>query len=336
MNQYARGIITALLFLSMNAGVKAQGIEQHDYTDYHVHLQDSSTVQLGFRLLKALGKTPTSIDSLVFDADTIIQRLDRAKFKNAWILSNAYWFGSPLTPIQNEYEAVKKQNDWTADQASHYPGRLKAFMSVNPLKSYALKEMQRCIDSKRFAGLKLHFANSKVNLFDEAHIVKLQKIFALANKNHLVMLIHFRSAQQWDGSANALILINKLMPFAKNTKVVIAHMGGWGGYDKPTHTALERFAAYIHQNNAYSKNLYLEVSAVLPLNTDEEYKPIKNKPGWDPVAALNKRIGQIGIDHILFGTDWPLIDIDPYIQLLNTTLGASIAQQILSNTISGY
>lgn len=333
MNQYKTKIVIGLLLVSLNTVLKAQ-VYQDGYTDHHVHLQDSSTVRLGYRMLKAIGQTPTKTDSLVFDADTIIERLDKAKFREAWILSNAYWFGSPLTPVENEYEAVKKQNDWTAEQAARYPGRLKAFMSINPLKPYALKEIQRCVESKCFTGLKLHFANSEINLFDKTQVIQLQKVFALANKNRLLMLVHFRSGQKWDGRANTQILLNQLMPFAKNTKVIIAHMAGWGGYDKPMHAALELIAAYMHQNNSYNQNLYLEVSAVLPLSLNEDYKPAKRKTDWDPATALNKRIGQISRDHILFGTDWPLIDIGPYIRLLDTALGISTVQQILKNRVA--
>src|SRR5262245_17706165 len=94
---------------------------QNDYTDYHVHIQDSATVQLGFRMLKAFNEVPKKVDSLVLNADTVIEKLNRAKFKKAWIISNAYWFGSPFTPIENEYQEVKKQNDWTAEQAARYP-----------------------------------------------------------------------------------------------------------------------------------------------------------------------------------------------------------------------
>jgi predicted TIM-barrel fold metal-dependent hydrolase len=251
-------------------------------------------------------------------------------------LSNAYLFGSPIISVENEYEEVKKQNDWIANQAERYPERLKAFMSVNPLKSYALEEITRCAATKRFAGLKLHFANSKINLLDTAQVKQLQKIFTAANQNHLLMLVHFRSGQQWDGLANAQILLKQLMPLAKDTKVVIAHMAGWGGYDESSDKALKLIAAYLHQNNAYFKNLYLETSAVFPLSLNEDYKPPKSKTDWNAVAALKRRINEIGIDHILFGTDWPLIDIDPYIQLLNAGLGTATVQQILKNKITAY
>lgn len=330
MNWLRINTIVALLFMLVNNSLKAQ-VNNRDYIDYHVHLQDSTTVQLGYRMLKAFGQTPTRMDSLVLDADTIINRLNRAKFKKAWILSNAYWYGSPILTVENEYEEVKKQNDWIAEQAARYPERLTALMSVNPLKPYALKEIQRCIASKHFKGLKLHFANSKVNLFDKAQLAQLQKVFALANKNRLLLFVHFRNASDWNGKTNAEILVKHLLPFAKQTKVILAHMSGWGSFDKPTDDALNVMIASMQKNGSNSSNLYFDLSAVLPIDVNEEHQSAKSKENWNPTEALNKRIKQIGVAHILFGTDWPLIEIESYIKLLDSTLEPSTVQKILKN-----
>ncbi|OOQ62237.1 amidohydrolase family protein [Mucilaginibacter pedocola] len=292
------------------------------YTDHHIHLQDSETVQLGFRMLKAFKETPKHIDSLVLNADTVIKRLDGAKFQSAWILSNAYWFGSPMTPVEDEYTVVKRQNDWIAAEAKRYPTRLKAFMSINPLKPYALEEIKRCGESKRFAGLKMHFANSKVNLQNKADVAKLKQVFAAASQYHLMLLVHFRSAKKWSGTTNTTVLLNDLMPYAKNTKVIIAHMAGWGGYDRPTNAALKLIAQWLKQSPTHRKNLYLELSAVLEAKASKDDLPI---------AVLKKRISEIGTGNILFGTDYPLIDIKPYVSLLEQKLGKPLVQQVLNN-----
>jgi len=326
--------VAVLIFLFAFAGnLKAQ-VKPNYYTDYHVHLQDSATVQLGFRMLKAFHLKATRADSLCFDADTIIRRLDKAKFQSAWIISNAYWFGSPATPVKNEYQEVKKQNDWIAAQAAQYPDRLKAFMSVNPLKPYAIKEIERCAATKGFTGLKLHFANSKINLFDEAQVKRLQKVFAIADKYRLLLLVHFRNSEKWDGAANTEILLKQILPFSKNTKVVIAHMAGWGGYDRQTDKALRLIAAYLHSNKKSGRNLYLDVSAVFPLNENNGHTTsVKNKVTWQPLIALKKQIERVGTDHIVFGTDWPLIDIGPYMEMLNKNLGEQTTRQILNTRV---
>lgn len=321
--------IALIVFLILNVSLHAQP-KPNRYTDYHVHLQDSATVQLGYRMLKVWHQKPTHMDSLCFDADTIVGRLDRAKFHSAWIISNAYWFGSPATPVDNEYQQVKHQNDWIAQQAARYPDRLKAFMSVNPLKPYALDEIARCAATHRFAGLKLHFANSKVDLFDAVQVKQLQKVFAAANKYHLLMLVHFRSAEKWDGAANASVLVKQLLPFAKNTKVVIAHMAGWGGYDRQLDKALQVIASSLRSDAGLRHSLYLDISAVFPVATDSH---ANYRPAWHPLIAFKKRIAQIGTNHIVFGTDWPLIDIGPYIELLEKNLGVQTVRAILDTQV---
>ncbi|HEX8020232.1 MAG TPA: TatD family hydrolase [Mucilaginibacter sp.] len=332
MKCYLSRVSVLLFFILLADSLNAQ-VKPNYYTDYHVHLQDSATVQLGYRMMKAFHLKATKMDSLCFDADTIIKRLDKAKFYSAWIISNAYWFGSPVTPVQNEYEEVKKQNDWIAAQAARYPDRLKAFMSVNPLKPYAIGEIERCAATKRFTGLKLHFANSKVNLFDKVQLKQLQKVFAVANKYNLLLLVHFRSSEKWDGAANTEILIKQILPFAKNTKVVIAHMAGWGGYDRQTDKALSLIAAYLHSDK--SPHLYLDISATFPLGSDKDHtKSIKGRVTWHPLTALKKQIKNIGTDHIVFGTDWPLIDIDTYVKVLDENLGRQTAQQILNTRVT--
>ncbi|QEM13523.1 amidohydrolase family protein [Mucilaginibacter rubeus] len=333
MKHYSQRAAALIFFLVLAVNLKAQ-VKPNYYTDYHVHLQDSATVQLGYRMLKAFHLKATKMDSLCFDADTIIGRLDKAKFHSAWIISNAYWFGSPATPVKNEYLEVKKQNDWIAAQAAQYPDRLKAFMSINPLKPYAIKEIERCAVTKRFTGLKLHFANSKVNLFDKAQVKQLQKVFAVANKYKLLLLVHFRNSEKWEGAANTKILLKQILPFAKNTKVVIAHMAGWGGYDRQSDKALRLISAYLHSNKEPGSNLFLDVSAVFPLDENSNHtKSVKRNTTWHQLIALKKQIKKIGTDHIVFGTDWPLIDIGPYIEMLNKNLGEQTTRQILNTRV---
>src|ERR1043165_2808035 len=88
------------------------------------------------------------------NVDALIKNLDAAGIQRAAVLSAAYWFGSPFHPnVENELAKVRAENDWNADQAARYPGRLIAFMSVNPLKDYALAELERCAKSGRFKGV---------------------------------------------------------------------------------------------------------------------------------------------------------------------------------------
>lgn len=124
-----------------------------------------------------------------YNADQLIKNLDAAGIHRAVVLSTAYWFGSPFHKnVENELAKVRAENDWTADQVARYPGRLIAFMSVNPLKDYALGELERCAKSGRFKGVKLHFGNSQIDLKNPQHVATMKEFFRAANRLRMPML----------------------------------------------------------------------------------------------------------------------------------------------------
>ena len=89
--------------------------------------------------------------------------MDEAQVSRAVVLSTAYSLANPhKPPVPNERKAVRNDNDWTGAQVARYPKRLTGFCSVNPLKPYAVEEIDRCAkDPNLRTGLKLHFGNSE-------------------------------------------------------------------------------------------------------------------------------------------------------------------------------
>src|SRR6185503_2543128 len=116
-------------------------------------------------------------------ARNLIELLDAAGIQRALVLSVAYtWGKASRAPVAHEYEQVKAENDWTAQQVAQYPKRLLAFCSFNPLRPYALKELARCSrDPQLHHGLKLHFGNSDVDLDNPANVAQVRKVFEAAN-----------------------------------------------------------------------------------------------------------------------------------------------------------
>lgn len=327
INHFLRWLVLACC---IPAGLIAQP-PVSKWTDHHVHLQDSATIQFNFRMLEALHRKPERMDSLVLDADSIIHRLDKAKFQSAWILSSAYWFGSPIISVDNEYEQVKRQNDWIIEQAARYPDRLFPFISVNPLKPYAVEEIVRAASNKSVVGLKMHFANSRVNLLDTAQLKQVQQVFTTANQQGLVILLHLRSGKKWNGNAHTQVFLEKLIPLLTNTKIVVAHLAGWGGYDDETDHAFARIARYNKQKGINSHHIYLEMGAVFPFDEEHKGQPVKLHAAR--LALLKRRIKEMGIDRILFGTDWPYVDMQDYVNTLTKELGSVTVQQILNNDL---
>src|SRR3954470_14545861 len=224
-------------------------------------------------------------------ADDLIAVLDEAGIRRAAVLSTAYWFGSPLMPkaAGDEYANVRAENDWTAQQAARYPGRLVVFCSFNPLKDYALQEIDRCAKIPQVKGIKLHFGNSGVDVRNPEHVEKLRQVFAAANRNRMAIVAHLWTLDKRYGREDAQILLDKILPAAPDVPVQIAHFAGGGpGY---TDEALAVYADAIAAGDPRTKNLYFDVATV----ADEQPAEV--------LRTFAKRIRQVGLQRVLFGTD---------------------------------
>jgi len=226
----------------------------------------------------------------------LIRLLDSARIRRAVVLSVAYQFANPNRPaVANEYERVKAENDWTADQVAKYPDRLIGFCAVNPLRDYALAELERCarIAGLR-TGLKLHFGNSDVQMTNRDHVDALRRVFRAANDRRMAIVVHMRPSvtrQRPYGAEEARIFLNDIIPAAPDVPVQIAHLCGAGGFDDPgIEPALGVFTDAVAARDARMARVYFDISGVgLGLN--------------DKGARIAARIRQLGVQRVLFGSD---------------------------------
>lgn len=230
-------------------------------------------------------------------ARDVIALLDQAGMRRALILSVAYtWGKASRTPVENEYEHVRAENDWTAQQVAQYPDRLRAFCSVNPLKAYALEEVTRCSrDPGLQRGLKLHFGNSDVDLDNAENVAQVRKVFAAANDYGMAIVVHMRTSidnHRGYGAAQARVFVNELLPAAPDVPIQIAHLAGAGGYEPLVADALGVFVEAIGSQDGRMKNVLFDVTAVV----DAAARPAQ----LEEIAA---RIRQIGLGRILYGSD---------------------------------
>lgn len=225
-------------------------------------------------------------------AEQLIRDLDATGTRRAVVLSVAYYFGSRITgDMADEYAKVRTENDWAAEQVKRYPDRLIGFCSFNPLKDYALLELERCAASPTFKGLKIHFSMSSVDLKNSDHVQKVRQVFAAANKHRLPIIVHVRADQTY-GREHAEILVKEILTAAPNIPVQIAHL--WGGEDF-SESALIAYADAIARHDPATKNLYFDVAElelVLRGRQDELKK----------AATLMRRIG---LNRLLWGSDGP-------------------------------
>jgi predicted TIM-barrel fold metal-dependent hydrolase len=255
--------------------------------DYHQHLFSPDA-----------GKLVTGdVTSAGLSARDLIQLLDSAGIRRALVLSVAYtWGKASRASVDYEYAHVKAENDWTAQQVSQYPDRLRAFCSVNPLKSYAMDEVKRCQNNPQLRyGLKLHFGNSDVDLDDPEKVAQVRKVFQVANSLRMAIAVHMRTSldlRRKYGADAARVFLNELLPAARDVPVQIAHLAGAGGYNAEVDSALAVFTDAIAKGDPRMKNVWFDVTGVV-------------RPGM-PDSVLQQiatRIRQVGPERVLFGSD---------------------------------
>lgn len=260
---------------------------QTPVVDYHQHLFSPGAAAL----------VTGNPDSPGISARDVVALLDAADIRRALVLSVAYtWGKASRAPVDDEYERVKAENDWTAQQVAHYPDRLRAFCSFNPLKPYAPEELARCSNDPQLRhGLKLHFGNSDVALDNADNVAQVRRTFEAANRYRMPIVVHMRTSrdlQRRYGADEARVFLNELLVAAPDVPVQIAHLAGSGGYDAATDSALSVFTDAIARHDARMKNVWFDATTVV-------------RPGMSPdtLQRIAARIRQIGVDRVLYGSD---------------------------------
>ena len=234
-----------------------------------------------------------------FTAEQLVAQSDSAGVQRALVLSVAYWFGSALMAgadpdlsLADEHARVRAENDWVASQVARYPNRLTAFCSLNPLKPYAVEEIQRCGRQPGIRGLKLHLANSTVDLRRREDVDQLRRVFRAANEARLAIVVHLRPRLKPYGRQDAETFLREIRPEAPDIPIQIAHLVGWGGYDDATDEAVAVFSDAIARNDPLTKNLYFDLTSIVFAGQPLELR-----------QRIANRIRQLGLRRVLFGSD---------------------------------
>jgi predicted TIM-barrel fold metal-dependent hydrolase len=224
-------------------------------------------------------------------AEQLIKHLDAEGIKRAVVLSTAFWYGSVFRKSpDDEYGKVRAENDWVALQVTSFPNRLIGFCSFNPLKEYALEELNRCAKNPNLKGLKLHFGNSGVDVTNPQHVEKVSQIFRAANDKGIPIVVHLWIVGKY-GREHSEAFLNKILPAAPDIPIQIAHMAA-SGPSYHSDDALEVFANACVSGDRRMKNVYFDVASMVTRDTPQA-----------TLELVAKRIRQLGIRHVLYGSD---------------------------------
>ncbi len=251
--------------------------------DHHVHILGPDVM----RDWKSVGVTFSRPDSIYQSAASLlVARGDSLAAITLVPMSHLYanpeFVGALAIDSLEVRRRVRRENTWVAAEAARYPGRASSLCSVPALASWAVEELAWCRDSLNMAGIKLHLASSQVDLRERAHLDRVAAIAAFASAERLPILIHVDPQRRGHDSTHIRAFADVVLAPNPELTVVIAHLGGSGGYGPWTRTVHRALRTWVRdvERDGPSRRVYFELSAVALEQESEEYhRSRRTKPG---------------------------------------------------------
>lgn len=280
--------------------------------DSHVHLMSPGLV----KYWKGIGIPFSKSESNYSDIDTIVEN-NKSKYIN--LIGMGYVYGNPeYYQGEDSYQRMLDENDYLLKTAKSYPEKIIPFFAIDPLKDYAINELERCYQINSKSGLKLHFNASQVYLTEPEHLDKVKQVFKKSAEYKLPILLHFDNWHPKFGELDIELLVDSILNEIKPIQLQIAHFGTSGGFNEKTKRFIDAFVALRNQNRIPSKHKILFDISAVALDKDSEGV---SKLSEEEFMELKKYINKIGIDNIVFGTDYPLYKSDEYFNILKEKVG---------------
>jgi predicted TIM-barrel fold metal-dependent hydrolase len=120
-------------------------------------------------------------------------------------------------------------------------------------------------------------------------------VFQAANTHGMAIVVHLRSSVNQKrpyGANEAKTFLDQLIPAAPDVIVQIAHLAGAGGYDDPrVDEAVSMLSAAVAAKDRRMARVFIDISGIWLEN-------------WTThVDLMARRVRELGIDRILYGSD---------------------------------
>ena len=201
-------------------------------------------------------------------------------------------------------DVARESNDYLLEAASRFPGRIIPFCSVHPgWGDAALAEVERCAAQGAVGIGELHPSSQGVDLAQDPNV---EPLMALARRRGLPVLVHGSEpvGHVYPGKGNtAPATLMAFIARYQEAAIICAH---WGG-GLP-------FYGLMPEVKAALTNVYFDTAATTLLYDQDVF----------PVAA---RV--VGFEHLLFGSDYPLVRAERVVQQVRASLDAVGAEVVL-------
>lgn len=308
MNACTRKRFGFLVVVGLAGCGPPESVNHAALVDHHVHI-------LSPRLVtdwKSLGVPFARADSFYTTASPYLaEGGDRRPLGGAVLLPMAHVYGRAefrqelrLSPAA-ERAAVQRENDHVATEAARFPGRATAFCSVDFLRPYAWDELRRCRVELGSRGIKLHLGSARANLRSAAHLSELARLAEWAVAEDLTVMLHFDPQAPQMSSADVQRFIDRVLVPQPRLVLVIAHLGGSGGYGPWTRAVHRTIAQWLREEETAGRprpGIRFDISAAW-LEEDSDEIPRSTRQDGEALAA---DLATFGVARLLFGSDAPV------------------------------
>ena len=185
-------------------------------------------------------------------------------------------------PWQNS-SLFKQHNDYISEVVSRNPDRFIGLGCFDPLSDAAAEEARRCLQEGALSGIgELAFYQSGI---ENDSVARLEPVMEICRAMDLPVLIHTNEpvGHAYPGKTpNTLAQIYRLVRTFDQNKIILAH---WGG-------GLFFFGLLKKEVKESLKNVYFDTAA---------------SPYLYDTAVYRLAIELVGVEKILFGSDYPLL-----------------------------
>ncbi|TCJ05404.1 amidohydrolase family protein [Cytobacillus praedii] len=202
------------------------------------------------------------------------------------------------------------------DLASIIPEKMVYCPGINPydVNEQTLEKLELEIQNPRAVGIKIYLGYYPFYAYDQVY----EPIYALAQQYQLPVVFHTGDTYSERGLLKYAhpLTIDEVAVTHRNVNFMMAHFG-----DPWTLTGAE----LIYKNS----NVYADLSGLI-VGTENELKKHSESRFLDHLR--HALVFSDSYDKLLFGTDWPLAPIGPYIKFIKGLIPEEYHEDVFYNT----
>lgn len=206
------------------------------------------------------------------------------------VRAGVMWFGGPNQALHGAPDSIRVHNDQLIAMVAKHPGMFP-IATVHPYDGEAaLTELQR-VASRGVKVLKIHPHTQKFDAADPRVLTLVKRA------GELGLIVLMDNANILPGDSEKLF---NLAIHAPKTRFIFAHMGATN-FRFWNILPLARTA-----DGVFAENVYFDISGTVVLFADS---PVEEEFVWT--------IRNVGVDHVLLGSDFPQMSLEKNLQALD-------------------